>query len=134
VLGRAASTVSREINRNGGSRRYRAAAADKLARKETLRPKPCKLAMYGQLRHAVATKLELNWSPEQDAGWLKRTWPGNEARCVSRETIYRSLCAGPRCAEEGAYRASSVPPRDAALPARNDEGGSTRQHSRRYLD
>ena len=91
VLGRAASTVSREINRNGGSRRYRAAAADKLAWKEALRPKPCKLAMCGQLRHAVARKLELNWSPEQIAGWLKRTWPGNEARCVSHETIYRSL-------------------------------------------
>jgi IS30 family transposase len=91
VLGRAASTVSREINRNGGSRRYRAAAADKLAWKEALRPKPCKLAIHGQLRHTVARKLELNWSPEQIAGWLKRTWPGNEARCVSHETIYRSL-------------------------------------------
>ena len=59
--------------------------------KQALRPKPCKLAMHGQLRQAVATKLELNWSPEQIAGWLKRTCPGNEAWRVSHETIYRSL-------------------------------------------
>jgi IS30 family transposase len=91
MLGRAASTISREIGRNGGQGRYRAAAADKLAWKKALRPKPCKLAIYGQLRHAVARKLELNWSPEQIAGWLKRTWPKNEARRVSHETIYRSL-------------------------------------------
>ena len=55
MLARAASTVSREINRNGGVGRYRAAAADKLAWKQALRPKPCKLAMHGQLRQAVVT-------------------------------------------------------------------------------
>ena len=63
MLARAASTVSREISRNGGVGRYRAAAADKLAWKQALRPKPCKLAMHGQLRQAVVRKLELNWSP-----------------------------------------------------------------------
>jgi IS30 family transposase len=91
VLERSASTVSREIGRNGGWRRYRAEAADKRAWKRALRPKPCKLAVIGQLRQAVATKLAMNWSPEQIAGWLKRTSPGNEARHVSHETIYRSL-------------------------------------------
>jgi IS30 family transposase len=91
VLGRSASTVSREIRRNGGSRRYRAEAADKLAWKRALRPKLCKLAICGQLRQAVAAKLKRNWSPEQIAGWLKRTHPANEARRVSHETIYRSL-------------------------------------------
>jgi IS30 family transposase len=91
ALGRSASTVSREIGRNGGSRRYRAEAADNRARKQALRPKPCKLAMHDHLRQAVATKLDLDWSPEQIAGWLKRTYPGNEARHVSHETIYRSL-------------------------------------------
>ena len=89
ALGRAPSTVSREIVRNGGSRWYRAAAADKRAWKQALRPKPCKLAVHGQLRQAVAAKLERNWSPEQIAGWLKRTHP--EACQVSHETIYRSL-------------------------------------------
>jgi IS30 family transposase len=91
VLGRAASTISREIGRNGGSRRYRAEASDQRAWKQALRPKLCKLAMHGQLRQAVVTKLEKNWSPEQIAGWLKRSYPTNEARRVSHETIYRSL-------------------------------------------
>ena len=91
AMDRAASTISREISRNGGSRRYRAAAADKRAWKQALRPKLCKLAINAQLRQAVATKLEHNWSPEQIAGWLKRKHPGDEAFHVSHEIIYRSL-------------------------------------------
>ncbi len=91
ALGRSPSTVSREIVRNGGSRWYRAAAADRRAWKQALRPKLCKLAVHGQLRQAVAAKLERNWSPEQIAGWLKRMHPGTEACQVSHETIYRSL-------------------------------------------
>ncbi len=90
-LGRAASSVSREINRNGGCRRYRAAAADKRAWSEALRPKPCKLALHPCLRLAVERKLRHNWAPEQIAGWLKRRYPDNEAYHVSHETIYRSL-------------------------------------------
>ncbi len=90
-LGRDPSTVSREINRNGGYRRYRAARADKRAWKEALRPKPCKLAAHPCLRQAVERKLKHNWAPEQIAGWLKRTYPDNEAYHVSHETIYRSL-------------------------------------------
>jgi len=91
ALGRAASTVSREINRNGGDNRYRAAAADKRAWTEALRPKPCKLALHPCLRQAVERKLRHNWAPEQIAGWLKRSYPDNEAYHVSHETIYRSL-------------------------------------------
>ena len=90
-LGRAASTVSREISRNGGDNRYRAAAADKRAWSEALRPKPCKLARRPCLRLAVERKLRHNWAPEQIAGWLKRRYPDNEAYHVSHETIYRSL-------------------------------------------
>ncbi|MEQ1772058.1 MAG: IS30 family transposase [Devosia sp.] len=91
ALTRAPSTISREITRNGGSGRYRAAAADKRAWKKALRPKLCKLAKNSRLRQAVAAKLERNWSPEQIAGWLKHLHPENEARRVSHETIYRSL-------------------------------------------
>jgi IS30 family transposase len=91
AMDRAPSTISREIARNGGSGRYRAAAADKRAWKKALRPKLCKLAMNAQLRQAVAAKLERNWSPEQIAGWLKHLHPENEALRVSHETIYRSL-------------------------------------------
>jgi len=90
-LGRAASTISRELKRNGGQRRYRAAAADKRAWDRALRPKACKLATHDQLRQLVAAKLEDNWSPEQIAGWLKHTYPDDEAYRVSHETIYRSL-------------------------------------------
>ena len=91
ALGRAPSTVSREIKRNGDYHRYRAAAADKRAWSEALRPKTCKLAMHACLRQAVERKLRHNWAPEQIAGWLKRTYPDNEAYHVSHETIYRSL-------------------------------------------
>ena len=91
ALGRSASTLSREIGRNGGLLRYRAAAADSRAWTQALRPKPCKLATHNYLRQAVAAKLALEWSPQQIAGWLKWTNPGNEARQVSHETIYRSL-------------------------------------------
>jgi IS30 family transposase len=91
ALARAPSTVSREIRRNGGASRYRAAAADKRAWKKALRPKACKLAVHAHVRRAVAAKLEKDWSPEQIAGWLKRKYPDSEARRVSHETIYRSL-------------------------------------------
>jgi IS30 family transposase len=88
-LGRAPSTVGREIARNGGCGPYRAAASDRRAWDRSRRPKRCKLAVHDQLRQAVAAKLERNWSPEQIAGWLKRTHP--EDCQVSHETIYRSL-------------------------------------------
>jgi IS30 family transposase len=88
-LGRAPSTVGREIARNGGSGPYRAAASDRRAWDRARRPKRCKLAVHDELRQAVVAKLERNWSPEQIAGWLKRTHP--EDCQVSHETIYRSL-------------------------------------------
>ncbi len=91
LLGRAPSTVSREIRRNGGYDRYRAAQADEQAWLRARRPKPCKLTMCPRLRQAVARKLRLHWSPEQIAGWLKRSHPREEAYHVSHETIYRSL-------------------------------------------
>jgi IS30 family transposase len=90
-LHRAPSTISRELRRNGGHRRYRAAAADKRAWDRALRPKLCKLARHEELRQLVAARLRDNWSPEQIAGWLRHTYPDDEAYRVSHETIYRSL-------------------------------------------
>ncbi|OWJ56461.1 IS30 family transposase [Paraburkholderia caledonica] len=90
-LGRAPSTVSREIKRNGGSQGYRANRADQLARDRARRPKTCKLVDNRPLARLVASKLELQWSPEQIAGWLKHAYPVNEDYHVSHETIYRSL-------------------------------------------
>jgi DNA-binding CsgD family transcriptional regulator len=90
-LDRAASTVSREISRNGGRPAYRAHTADDHAWDSTLRPKQCLLAVSGKLRNIVASKLILNWSPEQISGWLKIQFPDDASMRVSHETIYRSL-------------------------------------------
>src|ERR1700730_18822700 len=90
-LGRAPSTISREIKRNGEREGYRASQADQLAWDRSRRPKVCKLVENRTLAHIVASKLQLQWSPEQIAGWLKCTYPGNEDYQVSHETIYRSL-------------------------------------------
>ena len=91
LLGRAPSTVSREIKRNGGQEAYRASRADQSAWDRGRRPKTCKLAQNRALAHIVAGKLQLQWSPEQIAGWLKQTYPDDTSRQVSPETIYRSL-------------------------------------------
>ena len=91
TLGRLPSTVSREISRNGGRRDYRANTADQAAWERAHRPKRCKLAQNRALARIVAKKLQLNWAPEQIAGWLKRTYPDDENYQVSHETIYRSL-------------------------------------------
>jgi len=90
-LGRAPSTVSREITRNGGADSYRAGAADQKAWDRAHRPKVCKLAQNRALAHQVAGKLRINWAPQQIAGWLKRAYPGDVNSQVSHETIYRTL-------------------------------------------
>jgi IS30 family transposase len=90
-LGRAPSTISREIMRNGGHECYRASQADQAAWDRAHRPKTCRLVENRTLAHIVAGKLQLLWSPEQIAGWLKRTYPDDENNQVSHETIYRCL-------------------------------------------
>ena len=90
-LGRAASTISREVGANGGRRRYRAAAADAQAWARATRPKRCKLAGNPVLAGIVAEKLRRRWSPEQIAGWLKLTYPDDPEMHVSHESIYRTL-------------------------------------------
>jgi IS30 family transposase len=90
-LDRAASTVSREIGRHGGRPVYRAHAADRQAWVSALRPKRCLLADNRKVRNIVASKLILDWSPEQISGWLKIQYPDDQSMHVSHETIYRSL-------------------------------------------
>ncbi len=90
-LGRSASTVSREIKRNGGYACYRASAAEEAAWQRALRPKACKLAGRPYLVREITAKLQRHWSPEQIAGWLKRHHPDDERYHVSHETIYKSL-------------------------------------------
>ena len=91
ALNRSASTISREVRRNGGAKQYRAAPSDAAAWDRALRPKPCKLEGNVYLCRAISAKLKRNWSPQQIAGWLMRKHPDDEGKRISHETIYRSL-------------------------------------------
>ena len=90
-LGRAPSTVSREVAGHGGRRGYRAAPAGQQAWSRARRPQPCKLATSPALRAIVGEQLKQKWSPEQIAGWLKAIYPNDPEMQVSHETIYRTL-------------------------------------------
>ena len=90
-LGRAPSTVSREVARNNGRGRYRAHRADRAAWGRARRPRRCKLATNPALRAEVEDKLAVRWSPQQISGWLRHTYPEDEAMHVSHETIYLTL-------------------------------------------
>jgi IS30 family transposase len=89
--GRAVSRVRRVGARPGGRPLYRASEADHQAWASALRPKTCLLASHEQLRTMVASKLLLDWSPEQISGWLQSQYPNDASLRVSHETIYRSL-------------------------------------------
>ncbi|HXO32528.1 MAG TPA: helix-turn-helix domain-containing protein, partial [Candidatus Acidoferrales bacterium] len=88
-LDRAASSVCREVARHGGRPAYRAQDADQQAWVSALRPKSCLLAENRKLRDIVASRLILDWSPEQISGWLQNQYPHDESLRVSHETIYR---------------------------------------------
>ena len=90
-LGRAPSTVSREVRRNGGPKHYRAGRAEQAAWARACRPKATKLATNTRLREVVEAKLAVEWSPEQIARWLARAFPDEPEMRVSHETIYLSL-------------------------------------------
>lgn len=90
-LDRSASTISREIGRNGGAQAYRAFAADYAAWSRAVRPKECLLARNKPLRQLVTEKLQADWAPQQIAGWLRREYHNQATMWVSHETIYRSL-------------------------------------------
>ena len=90
-LGRPAATISREVAKNGGPRRYRALDAEDRAWRRARRPKTCLLATRPALRQVVADKLEQDWSPEQISGWLVKHHPACSEMRVSHETIYKSL-------------------------------------------
>ncbi len=90
-MGRASSSVSREVHRNGGRERYRAAEADLAAVRRRRRPKLSKLALSAPLRAEVEARLKLLWSPKQISAWLKREHSDNPLMQISHETIYISL-------------------------------------------
>ena len=91
AIGRDHTTISREVNRNGGRTSYRAERADETAWGRARRPKPAKLHLNPKLRAVVEEKLCLKWSPEQISRWLRRAYPDDSDMQVSHETIYLSL-------------------------------------------
>src|ERR1700751_5524062 len=122
-LGRAPSTVSREIRRNGGSQAYRANWADRRARDRAWRPKPCRLSLCSELRWRVAQKLALQWSPEQISGWLKRELPTDQDMQISPK---RSI---PACS----FRYAATQP-SGSTPKRPNHGNGAGPHPRYGLD
>lgn len=90
-LGRAPSTICRELRRKGGTGSCRASGADQAAWDRALRPKARKLMQNRALAYRVASKLRLEWTPERIAGRRKRTSPDDEGYQASHETIHRSL-------------------------------------------
>ena len=90
-MGRAPSTISREIRRHGGTTEYRAAAADAEAWRRARRPKLCRLAELPRLRRLVETKLRADWSPQQIAAWLMESFPDDPSLHISHEAIYQTL-------------------------------------------
>ncbi len=85
-MGRAPSSLSREIARHGDRSGYRALQADAQAWRNARRPKACRLAQNPALAREVAQKLRFNWSPQQIAGWLERTYGNDESMRVSHES------------------------------------------------
>ena len=114
-LGRAPSTISREVGRNGGADCYRATVSDQSAWERALRPKRCKLACHPNLRRTVSRKLRRKCSPEQIAGWLKHSFRDEEQHRVSHETIYKSLYIQTRGVLKRAARASAGQAHDPPL-------------------
>ena len=90
-IGRAPSTVSREVGGVGGRGGYRATRAEDRACLAARRPKRSKLACNARLRGAVATLLERRFSPQQISATLKREFPDNPEMRIAPETIYQSL-------------------------------------------
>ena len=129
-LGRAPSTISREIRRNGGCSVYRASEADTRAWERALRPKPCRLARHAGLRWRVAHKLALQWSPEQISGWLKRQFPADQSMQVSHEAIYRSLFIQTR----GVLKKELMAHLRTARQMRQAKGGTTKRGLGQIVD
>jgi IS30 family transposase len=128
-LGRAPSTISREIRRHGGPLQYRAGVADAAAWRAALRPKRCRLATQSRLCAMVATKLEAEWSPQQIAAWLMATYPDDPTMHVSHETIYRTLYVQAR----GALKQELIGHLRRRRLMRRSRAATTRGHGRGQL-
>jgi len=129
-LGRAPSTVNRELRRNGGYGAYRASEADTRAWERAKRPKRCRLAVHPELRWRVAQKLALQWSPKQISGWLKRAFASDPGMQISHETIYRSLFVQTR----GALKKELMAHLRTRRQLRQAKGGTTKNGLGQIVD
>jgi IS30 family transposase len=126
-LGRATSTVTRELARNGGRRGYRAARADERALEQARRPKPAKLARCPRLRFEVERRLLERWSPQQIAARLRLDFPDDPEMRVSHETIYQSLYVQSRGALRRELSSELRSARSHRKPRGSRMGGNLRE-------
>jgi DNA-binding CsgD family transcriptional regulator len=112
-LRRSASTVSREVAHGGGRESYRALGAQERAMRCARRPKLCLLAQRPELQALVAAKLEQKWSPQQIAGWLKRSLGcpkgGSRPHRRPRQTARYADNGGGRLVRQDRHQAKSNP-------------------------
>ncbi len=136
-IGVSASTVCREVQRNGGRRAYRATTAHRAAFGRARRPKPTKLASCPELKTFVVTSLEELWSPQEIAHRLRRDHKDDPMMWVSHETIYQSLYVQgrgelrrelARCLRSG--RATRKPRGTQDHPLRHPSAPAQRPHRR----
>jgi transposase, IS30 family len=120
-IGRPASTISREVRRNGPRRGYRALRAQALAEERARRPKTAKLAGNDELRDWVQRHLEMKWSPEQISARLVIEFPRRRKMRVSHETIYQSIYVQSRGALRRELARSLRTGRALRKPRRKDD-------------
>lgn len=98
IVGRSASSISRELGRNSAEDGYDALLAHKQAKAKRQTPRIArKLNVYQHLRSYVMNKLERLWSPQQISGRLIKDFPDNKEMRISHETIYAFIYAMPKC-------------------------------------
>jgi transposase, IS30 family len=128
-IGRPASTVSREVERNGPRERYRAVRAQALAEQRARRPKEAKLAVSSELREWVRQHLEMKWSPEQISARLAAEFPDRPEMRVSHETICQSIYVQGRGRCAGSWRCACGPGGRCASPAGRAGSGAGRSRA-----
>ena len=126
-IGRATSTVSREVKANGGRRCYRAVAAQMASTERARRPKDTHLEARPELAEWVIARLQELWSPQEIAahGWIIPHDP--EMRVTTRRSTSRCSCrAGASCA--GAHRLSALRTGDPPAPRADRDAGADPRH------
>jgi DNA-binding CsgD family transcriptional regulator len=132
-LGRAPSTITREINRNGGPARYRAVRADGAAWKASTRPKVPKLAAHPALAEVVAKRLKKRCRRSRSLVGYAGSTRTSLQLWVSHETFLPvavradQRCLEPRVDRQSAHQAGDAPP-SRCQPVQGHNHGPARRH------